>query len=137
MKKAVIVFVSLLSLAAHALNAPRLCSAKDLKVMGAIWKDMDITGFDKARYQQGIGVRGGDCDQAYTLEKSAGFPHKSDAPMPTCGIVFILDSERESDQAAWILNSVGSTYRTQAGLSMRLCSEISAPGPHPGVTVHN
>ncbi|HEY8272807.1 MAG TPA: hypothetical protein VIG33_18080, partial [Pseudobdellovibrionaceae bacterium] len=118
-------------------GVPSLCSSKDLKDMRAVWIDMERKGFDRARYKKGIGIIGGDCIKPYSLEESAGRRHKEDAPMPSCGIIFILNPELEAEQAAWILDTVGSYYTTKSGISMRLCSRVSIIGPHPGVTVHN
>jgi hypothetical protein len=123
---------------AHA-PFPNLCKKEDLRKLKAIWTDMEKSGFDQARDDRGIGISVGDCTVPYSLETIAQQPHKMDAPGPYCGVIFTLsyDEALAAEQATWILDTVGTVYKTQAGISIRLCAKMSEAGPSPGVTVHN
>jgi hypothetical protein len=138
MKKIMVMVFALFSLNALAdVQPPKYCTSDDLKAIGEAFVEMDATGFDQARYNLNIGVQGGDCLNAYSLEKSAGLPHPMNMPMPSCGIVFILDEEEQQSQAEWILSEVGKTYKTISGQVINVCSKVSVIGPNPGVTIHN
>lgn len=119
--------------------APKLCSSEELNNLRAIWADMEKNGFEQAIASARIGMTAGDCVTPYSLESIAGRPHKQDAPRPSCAVMLTLsyDEPLAAEQAKWILDTVGTVYKTEAGVTIRLCARVSAPGPHPGVTVHN
>jgi hypothetical protein len=140
MKQMLALFVLIAGFTAQASSLkPELCSDQDLQNLTLIWKDMENNGFDQSRLEKGIGISAGDCIAPYTLEEAAGRPHRADAPRPSCGLVVTLsyDEATANRQAAWILDTVGSTYQTSEGVSLPICSKGSSVGPYPGATVHN
>lgn len=118
---------------------PQLCSDEDLATMGEAFAEMAQNGIDQQRREQSIGVRGGDCNNVYSLETSAEIPHPANMPRPRCAIIFVLSAEDQKSQATWVLDTLGKTYQTATGKEISLCSQVSGagPGPFPGATVHN
>lgn len=138
MKTMILVVATLLAVNSKAASmAPKYCSQDDLATMREIWAEFSAKGIDEKSYQLGMGVVGGDCVDAYSLERSAGRMHKTDAPAPSCGVIFILDAENQKTQSSWVLDTLGKRYVTASGKSLSICSKVSSIGPLPGATAHN
>jgi hypothetical protein len=138
MKTIIFALLSVVSAAASAnALAPKTCTSADYQVMREAWLELEASGFEQLRYQKGIGVQGGDCLDLHSLEHLAGRPHPADAPAPSCGIILFFSDDKKTEQAAWVLDTLGTLYRTKSGGTLRVCGQVSQAGPTPGVTIHN
>lgn len=138
MKFLILVLLMSISVFSHV-PSPDGCSGSQLEAMGEFYGALQANGLFDKMYQLGLGSNGGICNDHYSLDRAAEIPHKTDAPPPSCGIVFTLshDPEEAKSQAIWLLQNIGKTFVGSNNSELSMCSRIMTTGPLPGAGVHN
>lgn len=126
-------FVLASMLLTSTLAYAELCTEQDSMKGDMALAEMHESGISQALAQIHVGMATSDCLDAYSLQETAGKTYKRDAPRPFCGLAFILSSDKQlaKDQANWILENLGASYKLKNGWSIRFCSRVTKTGVGP------